>query len=250
MHYDRFRSAARQWRQRLEDVKASNPPSDFTWYGYEILGNVDHIDGLLPSSERDLLQRVSGQPVADIGTADGDLGLLLADLGFDVDLIDWPSTNWNGMRGVRRLVELLNSTASVHAVDLDSQFALPREHYGLVLLLGILYHLKNPYYVLEQLARRSRYCLISTRIARYAKQGATELRGIPVAYLLGPDECNNDATNFWIFTAEGLERLVTRCGFRIVASRSVGDLARSNPSDAEHDERMFMLLESMHLAGS
>jgi tRNA (mo5U34)-methyltransferase len=245
MDFDSAVERTEDWRARLQQVKTDNPPGDFSWYGYDILGNIGHIDGLLPPSERDILARIAGQPIADIGTADGDLGLLFADMGHAVDLIDWPATNWNGMRGVRRLTELLQSSASVHEIDLDSQFRLPRDRYGLVLLLGILYHLKNPFYVLEKLASHSRYCLISTRIARFSKDPRVELEGLPVAYLLDPDECNNDASNYWIFTAHGIERMARRCGFKVLASRRLGDSEDSNPSDPDRDERIFMLLESV-----
>lgn len=244
MNYEEFLARSRTWRKTLDEIKRKNPPSEFTWYGYDILGSAEHIDRLLPPEHRDLFSRVYGQPIADIGTADGDLGYLLASIGFEVDLIDWPATNWNGMRGVKRLGELLASNASIHAVDLDSQFTLPRQQYGLVLFLGILYHLKNPYFILEQLAQRTRYCLLSTRVARFSKTPRVELTELPVAYLLKPDECNNDATNFWIFSVGGLTRLVERCGFRILAMRTVGDSLNSNPSDSANDERAFLLLES------
>jgi tRNA (mo5U34)-methyltransferase len=232
------------WRSRLATLKERNPPDGFTWYGYDITANAWHLAPLLEQAPPALLQGARDLPMADIGTADGDFGLMFSDLGYEVDLIDWPATNWNGMQGVRALTAMLGSRADIHAVDLDSQFVLPRERYGLVLLLGILYHLKNPYYVLEHLAQRCRYLAISTRVARRVKQFDQSIAEAPLAYLLEPDECNNDATNFWIFSAAGLERLVRRCGFRVIASRTVGDTTASNPSDPEHDERMFMLLES------
>jgi tRNA (mo5U34)-methyltransferase len=244
MDYSDFRAAAALWREQLASTKASAEPDGFTWYGYDILGNVDHIDGLLGEGQRDLLGRVRGERLADIGTADGDLGYLLSSLGYEVDLIDFPATNWNGMRGVRELGKRLASTARLHEVDLDSQFVLPHARYGLICLLGILYHLKNPYYVLEQIARHTRYCLLSTRIARFAGSPPQDVSTLPVAYLLRPDECNNDATNFWIFSREGLARIVERCGFRILALRTLGDTERSDPASAEHDERAFLLLES------
>jgi tRNA (mo5U34)-methyltransferase len=164
-------------------------------------------------------------------------------LGYPVDLIDYAPTNWNGMRGVRELGARLDSSARIHEMDLDSQFDLPNERYGLVLLLGILYHLKNPYFVLEKLASHTRYCLLSTRIARFA--GDKDVSAQSVAYLLRPDECCNDSTNYWIFSETGLRRIVERCGFRIVAMRTIGDTVASNPSDSEHDERAFLLLESL-----
>lgn len=249
MNHQTLKVRAEEWRKHLARVKAANPPEGFTWYGYDILSNVSHIGPLLDGELSNLFDRVKGLPVADIGAADGDLGLLLASLGWEVDLIDWPSTNWNGMRGMRALSGLLELPASVHEVDLDAQFRLPRERYGLVCLLGILYHLKNPYYVLETLARHTRFCLVSTRIAKFVGTPELDVSQVPVAYLLAPDECNNDATNYWIFSQAGLRRIAERAGFRIVSMHTLGDTKRSNPSDNKRDERAFMLLESNVLQG-
>ena len=246
-NYDSVVAKARTWRSDLLRLKEQNLPPDFTWYGYDILSNVWHVDSLLGSASRDLLARIGTDPIADIGAADGDLGYFLELLGFEVDVIDWPATNWNGLRGARRLKALLNSNASIHEVNLDSQFAMPRDRYGLVLLLGILYHLKNPFFVLESIARVSRYCLLSTRVARQTVDGSVRLDQAPLAYLLAPDECNNDATNYWIFSIQGLVRLADRCGWNVVEQLTVGDTRRSDPSSSDHDERAFLLLESRHI---
>lgn len=242
--FNAVKSLAREWREHVIDLKARNQPEEFSWYGYDIMSNVWHLDGLLGRSSRDLLDRIEPRTVADIGAADGDLGFFLESLGFEVDIIDWPATNWNGLRGARRLAELLGSSAGIHEVDLDSQFVLPRPRYGLVLLLGILYHLKNPFFVLETLARHSRHLLLSTRVARQTADGRLNLGAAPLAYLLAPDECNNDATNYWIFSTPGLLRLAERTGWRVVEQITVGDTRRSDPSSTQHDERAFLLLES------
>jgi hypothetical protein len=245
--YPRVLESAAQWHTQLAAIKRDNPAADFSWYGYDILANLWHIEGLLGSEHGSLFAQLAGQPVADIGAADGDLAYFMERLGFEVDVLDWPSTNWNGLLGARRLHQLLESNVGIHEVDLDSQFKLPRERYGLVFLLGILYHLKNPFFVLEKLARHTSYCFISTRIARNTAGGDLNLEQAPVAYLLDPQECNNDATNFWIFSMPGLKRLCDRCGWDVVAERRVGDVVTSNPSSPDHDERAFLLLRSRHV---
>jgi hypothetical protein len=244
--YSRVLESAAQWYPELAALKRDNPDPDFTWYGYDILSNLWHIEGLLGRRHSGLFAEIEGQPIADIGAADGDLAYFMERLGFEVDVLDWPATNWNSLRGARRLRELLASSVGIHEVDLDSQFQLPRERYGLVFLLGILYHLKNPFYVLERLARSTRYCFPSTRIARQTTDGKLPLENAPLAYLLDPAECNNDATNYWIFSMPGLLRLADRCGWEVVEQRRVGDTKRSNPSSTEHDERAFLLLRSRH----
>jgi hypothetical protein len=152
----------------------------------------------------------------------------------------------NGLRGARALRDHLGSNVSIHDIDLDSQFRLPRERYGLVFLLGILYHLQNPFYVLRELAGRADHCLLSTRVARLAGPHRTMIGDLPVAYLVNPDETNNDASNYWMFSPVGLERIVVRAGWVVLERHSAGDVIASDPSSPDHDERMFMLLRSVH----
>ncbi|MGV2388918.1 MAG UNVERIFIED_CONTAM: hypothetical protein LVR29_13465 [Microcystis novacekii LVE1205-3] len=81
--------------------------------------------------------------------------------GCKVQVVDYAPTNFNLMQGVKLLKTALSSSVEIHDVNLDSQFLLPEKSYSLVIFLGILYHLKNPYYALETLAKSANYCLIS-----------------------------------------------------------------------------------------
>src|SRR5206468_8152945 len=88
-----------------------------------------------------------------------------------------------------------------------------------------------------------RYCFLSTRIARQTDKGQQISQG-PIAYLLVPNECNNDSTNFWIFSEEGLKRLINRTGWSLLSYLSIGVTPNSTPADPERDERAFCLLRS------
>ena len=219
----------------------TDPPP---WYLYETLANVAHLDALLEGPYRDLDTLSGGMPVADIGAADGDLAFTLEDqAGWSFDIVDTARSNMNGLDGARRLKEALASDAAIYDIDLDAQFHLPRESYGLVMFLGILYHLRNPFYALQELAQHTRYCVMSTRIARYAGPERTDIAHLPVGYLVGPYELNNDPSNYWVFTPAGIERLVNRAGFALLNAIYVGDVEGSTPDSSEHDERVFMLLQ-------
>jgi tRNA (mo5U34)-methyltransferase len=232
--------------ERMRDARAS-VTAPVVWYQYDTLANLLHVERMLEGGERNLDALAMGMPVADIGAADGDLAFTLeAALGWEMDIVDNAPTNQNGLEGARLLKQALGSNVSIHDVDLDRQFALPRDRYGLVLLLGILYHLKNPFYVLEQLARQARHCLLSTRVARLAGPERTPVGDLPMGYLVGPTELNNDATNFWIFTPAGLERLAERAGWEVVSRLSVGETTNSVPDSVDDDERMLLLLRSRH----
>ena len=117
-----------------------------------------------------------------------------------MDAVDHAETNFNQLRGVDALRRELSLNVQARDIDLDRRFVLPRRDYGLVLFLGPLYHLKNPFYVLEAIAARADWCVLSTRIAQVTPDHRTRIEDEPVAYLLGAREANNDPTNFWIFS--------------------------------------------------
>ena len=229
--------------QKLWEMKLAHHPESF-WYPHSILNSVGILDQLSANAGLDLFQLCRGQygRVADIGAADGDLAFFLENEGLSVDVIDNEETNFNGFKGVRILKEALKSSVTIQSLDLDSQFALPGKKYDVIFLLGTLYHLKNPFFVLEKLAQMARYCFMSTRVARQMADGHS-LAPYPVAYLLAPDECNDDFTNIWIFSDEGLKRLIDRTGWSVLSQLRIGDTRNSTPADPDRDERAFCLLQ-------
>lgn len=231
------------FQRKLAQVKAGLGECEFPWYPYDSLGNLPVLNRLLQGRFRKLLDEAKGSRVLDIGTADGELAFFLESLGFRVTAVDYPETNHNGMRGIRKLKEALRSKIEILTVDVDSRFELPEGPYDLVIFLGILYHLKNPYYLLEQLSRHARFCLLSTRVTRFTPDG-TNIRDLPVGYLVGPDELNQDWTNYWIFSEAGLKRLLFRTGWEICGFISVGETERSMPHTNDHDERAFCLVRN------
>ena len=230
--------------QELWKIKLACQPKPF-WYPYATLRNIPHLERLLAGVGLDMLELCRGDygRVADIGAADGDLAFLLEELGFSVDVVDNEFTNFNKLDGVRILKKALNSSVTIRSIDLDSRAQLFTERYDAVFLLGVLYHLKNPFSILERLAHVTRYCFLSTRIARQTADGSP-LSNYPLAYLVGPEECNNDKTNFWIFSDQGLKRLVQRTGWSMLAFTTIGDTNNSTPADPNHDERAICVLKS------
>lgn len=227
----------------LWETKLASRPESF-WYPYRTVPNIHTLEQVCAIAGLDFLQVCRGPygKVADIGAGDGDLAFFLEKMGFSVDVIDNEYTNFNGLKGMRLLKELLGSSVEIRSLDLDSQFVLPNQKYDAVFFLGTLYHLKNPFFVLEKLARVTTRCFLSTRVTKLSPDGQS-LSPYPVAYLLAPQECNDDDTNFWIFTDEGLKRLADRTGWNVVSYVTVGETKFSTPADPEHDERAFCLLE-------
>ena len=236
--------AARDFAPVLERAKRECAPPGFPWYPYPTLENIGLLSSFLTGANRRVLELAPSGVAADIGAADGDLAFFLESLGMTVDIVDNGPTNNNTLRGARALAEHLGSGVGIHDIDLDAQFRLPRHDYDLVFFLGILYHLKNPYYALDRLSRVARHAFVSTRVARFAGPHGAPIADLPVADLLAPAEANNDETNYWIFSATGLRRLIDRCGWDVLDWAHFGDTERSNPSDNTHDERVFCLLRS------
>jgi tRNA (mo5U34)-methyltransferase len=238
-------TAVHEFERRLNASKKNcSLPAGRDWYPFHTFSTIDILQGVLTGERRKLLALTEGYPVLDVGCGDGGLSYFFEALGLTVDAIDHPATNYNGMEGVRALKTALHSAIEISEVDLDRQFELPRQTYGLVLMFGVLYHLKNPIYVLEALSTRAKYCLLSTRVARLTPNHKTELSEIPVAYLVGDRETNDDCTNYWIFSDAGLRRLFERTGWRVCDFATVGAVEASDPVHAENDERVFCLLES------
>jgi tRNA (mo5U34)-methyltransferase len=237
---------ATQFHQRLQSIKSEAPLGQgVTWYPWYSLAAFEVLDGFL-GADVDALQKLTGgDPVLDVGCGDGDIAFFLESLGIRVDTVDHVPTNYNAMVGVRTLKRLLKSGVAIHTVDLDERPNLPSSNYGLTVMLGVLYHLKNPFLVLETLARHSRHIFLSTRIASMTPDRKLDFGAQPMAYLVEEDELNDDDTNFWIFSEPGLKRLVQRSGWTVRHYTTVG----ANPDSADPvstagDVRAYLLAES------
>ena len=101
-------------------------------------------------------------------------------------------------------------------------------------------------YSLEYLAKCSKFCFLSTRVAQFTAGSSINFSSIPIAYLLDPNECNNDSTNYWIFSHLGLKRIIERSGWEILDIKYLGNTFNSNPSSPDHDERAFVFMKSKY----
>ncbi len=279
-----LRDRVPDFRPRIEEIKRK--VSDVARYPYDTFGNLWQLEKLLTGERRNLSRLAGGLPIADIAAADGDLAFFLEAQGFDVHIIDNAAINCNGLAMARAVAAGIGSHVAIHDIDLDAHFTLPQAEYGLVFFLGVFYHLKNPYYALEQLARQSRHMLFSTRVAQFARPlvpsplpptlppptlleqladrlaprplpppppgppGMTRIDGLPVAYLVDERECNDDPTNYWIFTHDGLKRILRRSGWEVLDYLAVGNTVSSDPASSDGDERAFVLARSRVLGAS
>lgn len=244
MELSDVRAKAAGFYQMLESVK-STLNVDFQWYPYYTLGNIEHLDDLLVGDNRTVFSQVQGGRVLDIGAADGEWAFFLESLGCRVTAVDYPLTNANLMQGIRTLKAALHSEIDIQESDIDFDFIVPEGEFDAVFFLGILYHLKNPFYALEKLSKRVKYCFLSTRIATVSPKGLP-LTAEPLAYLLGAEELNTDPSNYWIFSEPALRRLLERAGWQVCSLATVGFGQGSDPVSIERDQRAFCLLRSLH----
>ena len=236
---------ARAFRQTLAGAKQKAGNAGIEWYPYDTLANLDHLEKLLTDDDRFLLTP-GPRRILDLGCGDGALSFFLESLGYHVVAVDHPLYHHSGMRGVRALKAALHSSIELHEIDLDRPFTLPHDTYDLVFFLGILYHLRNPFYVLEELSRRSGLCFLSTRVARRFPSGDPMPAGVAMAYLVGEDELNEDNSNYFIFSESGLRTMLHRAHWEVSAWLSLGDTVHSDPIRPDRDERAFCLLRSRH----
>lgn len=240
--------------ERLEQLKRGlgQPGPGLAWYPYCSLANFEHFVPLVGRAT-DLGSRIEGgppsnaEPLLDIGCADGDLSFFLESVapGRAIHALDHSGTSHNGLAGVRALKHALASRIEILDVNLDEGFELPARPYATAFCLGLLYHVKNPFHLLESLSRYARTCFLSTRIMR-AFPGGAAVPPYPAAYLLDAAELNEDPTNFWIFNEAGLRRLATRAGWHVERFHTVasGRAGSSDPDSLANDERAFCLLRA------
>jgi tRNA (mo5U34)-methyltransferase len=235
---------AAEFEKHIRRVKQSLGDTGFPWYPYNTMSGFSHLEKLLAGPHRDLFNG-KGR-LLDLGSQDGEAAFFMESLGYKVVAVDHPAYNHNGMRGIRALKTALNSSIEIHEIDIDRPFTLPYDTYDLVIFLGVLYHLRNPFYVLEELARRTRQCLVSTRVARRLPDGSAMPPEFALAYLLRDGELNKDDTNYFIFSEQGLRVMLDRAHWNVQNLLALGDTKTSDPVSLDRDERVFSLLESRY----
>jgi len=236
---------AERYRDVLCRARLGMRNPGFEWYPYDTLSSLTHCDRLLRGPNRAMLgPRGEGRKVLDVGCADGELAFFLESLGYQVTAVDHGVYNHNGLRGARSLKAALGSAVELVELDLDRPFQLPGGRYDFAFFLGTLYHLRNPFHVLEELAKHADYCFLSTRIARHFPSGAPMPKDIALAYLVNENELNSDESNYFVFSEPGLRLALKRTYWEVLDFLAVGETRRSDPVRADRDERAFCFLRS------
>lgn len=233
-------------------------------YPYDTTGaNLDSIFAIFESSGF-LTELEDGKirTICDIGCANGELAFSFAEAGFDVTAIDYSYLHDQAPYVVSRVAEMGGWKVAIADMTVDRHFSyddieaarlesssasLPAEKkFDLIICLGVLYHLKNPFAFLESLARISKNVLLGTHIFTHSPGLEFKTDGHPLAYLVDTRELNNDPTNFWIFTNKAFMRLADRCGFDVIDSLLIPNnpLEIGVPTRTDLGVRNFLMLRS------
>lgn len=170
---------------------------------------------------------LTGLTIADVGASNGYFSFEARRRGARVVAFDYRHKDNSGFG----LAQHLNGMHDIehHQVNVLDLDAARHGTFDVVLLLGVLYHLADPYRALANCAGMARRRLI---VESYCIDGqlAPELRREPVMRFMSdparfPVEAgsNTDRTNFWGFTAECVRRMLDDVGFTTRRTRAHGD---------------------------
>jgi tRNA (mo5U34)-methyltransferase len=154
---------------------------------------------------------VTGKSVLDIGSWDGYFSFQAERLGatrvLATDHFCWSGPGWGTKAGFDYVHERLGS--SVESKDVDVFDLDPKElgKFDVVLLLGVIYHLTDPFGGLKKAADMCDECLIVETHSDMNNIDEPVMR-----YYLGT-ELANDPTNFWGPNAACLEAMMREIGF-------------------------------------
>ena len=191
---------------------------NITWFHSHSLPGGEDIAGLKPAnvlqSEADLIFKhgVAGKSVLDIGAWDGFFSFEAERLGaarvLATDHFCWSGEGWGTKAGFD--YAHARKTSKVEALDIDVPQITPATvgTFDVVLFLGVLYHVKDPFQCLEKVAAVTGEMLV------IETETAFDLLPWPLMRFYEGAELNNDPTNFWAPNQACLKAMLREVGFR------------------------------------
>ncbi len=165
----------------------------------------------------DLPPSLDGRTVLDIGAWDGYFSFEAERRGaarvVATDYYSWHGAGWGTGRG-KAGFELARAALSsrVEDVDIDVMDLSPERvgTFDVVLLLGVLYHLRHPLLALERVASVARDLLVVETVVDMVGFGRPAMAFYPSR------ELNDDPTNWWGPNVPAVEGMLNTVGFRAV----------------------------------
>ncbi|HTW72437.1 MAG TPA: DUF1698 domain-containing protein [Acetobacteraceae bacterium] len=154
---------------------------------------------------------VTGKSVVDIGCWDGAYSIAASRLGA-ARVLATDHFVWHEGAGDRRAFELARKHLAPDVADLDSPVEELTEarvgKFDIVLFLGVFYHLRHPFAVLEQVANLAEQVLVvESRMTQL-------LNPKPVMQFHPGASLEGDPTNWWTPNRACMEAMLRNIGFR------------------------------------
>jgi tRNA (mo5U34)-methyltransferase len=188
-----------------------------TWFHSFALPDGEKIAGIKSieclNAEADVIfpADLPGLSVLDIGSWDGFFSFEAERRGardvLATDHFCWSGEGWGTREGFDYIHARLNSSVRAQDVDVPNLDPAVLGRFDLVLLLGVLYHVKDPYRCLEAAATMCSDHLVVETVTAMAHEP------MPVMRLFRPMELADDPTNFWAPNVPAMEVMLTNMGF-------------------------------------
>jgi len=204
---------------------------DKPWHhSFEIIPGVRTLGAYDPKGlwdELELPENMEGVSLADIGASNGYFSFEARRRGAKVTAFDFRHKDNSGF-GLAQYINGLEDIPHYHINILD----INKEEHGtfdIVLALGLLYHVADPYRALANCASLSRDTLIIESYCIDFEVG-TKLSEMPIMIFI-PDaerfanlhQPNTDRSNFWAFTSTCLRMMTEDVGFSVIKYRVKSD---------------------------
>ena len=202
-----------------ETLENSSGAGTIRWFHSIDLGDGTITDGYKPLAvlrdEAAIIFRhgVSGKSVLDIGAWDGFFSFEAERRGASkvlaTDHFCWSGPGWGTKQGFDYAHKRLKSSVlslDVDVFDLDPRIFLGK--FDIVLFLGVLYHLKDPFGGLERASAMTHDLLV------VETETAFDSMDTPVMRYYRDAELNNDPSNFWAPNILCLESMLREIGFK------------------------------------
>lgn len=179
--------------------------------GVTVSGRVP-IETLRQTAEIVFRHPVEGKTVLDVGAWDGFYSFEAEHRGaaytLATDHFCWSGRGWGTKAGFDYLHDAIGSRVASQDVDVFGLDPFELGMFDIVLFLGVLYHLRDPFGGLGKVAAMCRDCLIVE-----THSDMNDVTEPVMRYYLGR-ELNGDGSNFWGPNAPCLEAMLQELGFK------------------------------------
>lgn len=163
------------------------------------------------------LPRLRGKTVLDIGAWDGYYSFKAEEMGAKrVVALDYFSWFRNGKKGFDTAHAVKESKVESISVDFMQHNLEEIGTFDIVLFLGVLYHLEEPFAALKRLASVTKELAVIDTEGIYVPKNEDKA----LFEFYPNDELNNDTSNWWAPNLKGLESACLAAGFKSVKALS------------------------------